>query len=485
MKMANYIYDVPQEIVDIYKKLRQNGFDTYLVGGCVRDIVLGRKPKDFDIATSASPGEVEHLFDKTIPVGAAFGTMIVVCENCEDCEVTTFRYDGEYQDGRHPDTVIFTDKLEEDLQRRDFTINAMAFEIISQNEFGCKLQLIDPCYGLDSIREHEIRCVGNPDMRFQEDALRMLRAIRFAAQIGFLLDDDTFNSIRRNSKLLRKVSRERIRDELIKMVTSKYPDKAIDELLYTGLAEEFLPELVDQFELEQGKYHEYELHKHTAETLRRCNSKDYRVKLACLFHDIAKPKTREVHEDGKITFYGHEVEGAEITKEIMERLKFSKADTQYVSTLVRWHLSGVYELDDGGKPTKFTTKDCRKLIRRLAGNKVETMEEEELVDLIKAHISLKVADHDAHGKGELNTKASKFYDIEDFIYCKIFKPVLDNMKSPKPILSGLDIMMALKIKPGRQLGEIKERMYEEFQIEQGVNDKGELLDILVEEYGEA
>ncbi|HWA32014.1 MAG TPA: HD domain-containing protein [Candidatus Paceibacterota bacterium] len=330
---------IPNEVKKVADKLVSAGFESYLVGGCVRDILLDREPKDWDLTTNAKPEQIIALFEKTVYENK-FGTVIIVQEEVSretlrQIEVTPYRLETKYSDFRHPDEVKFSAKLEDDLRRRDFTINALALSLVGE--------ITDNFEGQKDIKDKLIRTVGEPDERFTEDALRMMRAVRFAVELGFTISHEATESIIKNSGLIRKISPERINDELVKIIMSPSPAVGIDMLQKFGLLGHIIPELREGIGCEQGGEHIYDVWNHLLEALQHAADKNWplEVRLAALFHDIGKPKSRRAAgKPGKkqFTFYGHEVIGARMTKKIMERLRFPKKETDLVEKLVRTHM---------------------------------------------------------------------------------------------------------------------------------------------------
>lgn len=332
---------IPTEIVTIVETLEKGGFQAYLVGGCVRDLFLGRIPKDWDITTNATPDKIQSLFTKTVYENV-YGTVVVINESTEDMalrnvEVTPYRLESEYSDKRHPDSVKFSNKIEDDLERRDFTVNAIAVSLSN----GAIKDIIDLYGGFADIKDKTIRTVGKPQDRFGEDSLRMIRAIRFAVELGFTIEEATLEAIKSLSDAIKDVSRERIRDEFVKIVLSPSPKLGIELLQETGLLKHFIPELEKGIGVEQNQAHAFTVWEHLLRSLQHAaDSKwDLEIRLSALFHDIAKPQTKGVsHVTGQPTFYGHEVVGSRETKKILERMKFSRATTDKVTKLVRWHM---------------------------------------------------------------------------------------------------------------------------------------------------
>ncbi len=318
---------IPEKADQILQILHENHFEAFVVGGCVRDSILGREPEDWDITTSASPQQVKALFAKTADTGIAHGTVTVVLDQ-DTFEVTTYRIDGAYEDCRHPKEVTFTPDLKEDLRRRDFTVNAMAYS----HESG----LIDEFGGMEDLENRVIRCVGDPAERFSEDALRMMRAVRFAAQLGFAVDGDTRAAICRMSGNLRHISAERIQTELVKLLISPHPDWL--RLAYEcGITAVVLPEFDRIMQQRQNNpHHAYTTGEHTLITLQSIPAERL-LRLTMLFHDMGKPEVFTTDENGRDHFKGHAAHSEAIAREIMKRLKFDNDTLRTVCNLVRNH----------------------------------------------------------------------------------------------------------------------------------------------------
>jgi poly(A) polymerase/tRNA nucleotidyltransferase (CCA-adding enzyme) len=334
---------IPDEIASIVTILEQGGFEAYLVGGCVRDLVRGKTPKDWDITTSAKPGEIIALFPKTFYEND-YGTVGIVNEQIEETdtmksslrivEVTPYRKEATYSNYRHPDTVEFSGNLYDDLLRRDFTMNAIAYN-------PGKGEYVDPYDGILDIERHLIRCVGNPSDRFNEDALRVMRAVRFGAELGFAIEKNTMEAIIDSVPLLEKIAAERIRDEFEKMIMSERPMEGIALLSRTGILKLIIPELEEGIGCEQNGDHIYDVWEHNLRALQHSSDRGWplHVRLAALLHDVGKPHTRKwAPEKDDWTFYGHDVVGGKLSKKILERLHFPKHIVNTVSTLVRHHL---------------------------------------------------------------------------------------------------------------------------------------------------
>lgn len=325
--MQKFKIELPEKVNRIITTLQSHGHEAYAVGGCVRDSFLGRVPGDWDITTSATPEETKALFERTFDTGIEHGTITVLLGN-EGFEVTTYRIDGEYEDHRHPAEVVFTRSLKEDLLRRDFTINAMAYN----DSEG----LMDIFGGMQDLNDQVIRCVGNAKERFTEDALRILRGIRFAAQLGFTLEEETRMGMKELADTLQNVSAERIQVELIKMLTSKRPE-LLRDAYDLGITRQFIPEFDTMMDVAQeSPHHCYTVGEHTIHAI--CNIRDDKVlRLTMLFHDIGKPKIKTLDESGEAHFYEHETASVEIAKTVMKRLKFDNDTLYKVLKLVQYH----------------------------------------------------------------------------------------------------------------------------------------------------
>lgn len=319
--------EIPEKVAQILQKLHENGYEAYAVGGCVRDSILGREPNDWDVTTSASPQQVKALFPRTIDTGIQHGT-VTVMDGKDGFEVTTYRIDGAYEDCRHPKEVTFTSNLTEDLKRRDFTINALAYS----HETG----IVDEFGGMEDLKNGVIRCVGNPMDRFAEDALRMMRAVRFAAQLGFELNEDVKEAIREMADALDMVSAERIQTELVKLMVSPHPHWF--RLAYEcGITSVIMPEF-DRIMVQRqnGPHHAYSTGGHTLLALQNIPS-DKVLRLTMLFHDMGKPDAYTVDENGKDHFRGHAAYSEKVARRIMKRLKFDNDTLNNVCTLVKNH----------------------------------------------------------------------------------------------------------------------------------------------------
>lgn len=359
---------IPEPVEWIIRKLEEAGFEAYAVGGCVRDTILGRTPGDWDITTSALPEQVKSIFRRTIDTGIEHGTVTVMIKH-EGFEVTTYRVDGDYQDGRHPTSVTFTPSLVEDLKRRDFTINAMAYRpgegvtdrqtadglidsadrqtadgLLIHNA-GCQTAdkpahadrgIVDCFDGMSDLKNKIIRCVGDPEERFREDALRMMRAVRFSAQLGFTIEENTKAAIKKLAGNLRLISQERIQAELLKLITSPHPDY-IRTAYETGITAIVLPEFDRMMETPQrNSFHALSVGEHTIQSLLHVDA-DPILRLTMLFHDMGKPDCLRIDDDGTTHFKQHALVGADIARDALRRLKFDNYTIDNVTALVRWH----------------------------------------------------------------------------------------------------------------------------------------------------
>jgi len=327
---------IPNYVQNIVEKLQNAGFSAYLVGGCVRDIILKKTPKDWDVTTSAKPEDIISIFEDTFYENT-FGTVGVKIEKetgeTEIVEVTPYRTESDYLDSRHPSQVSFSDKLEDDLLRRDFTMNAIAYDSV-------KDIIIDEYNGIKDIKDMVIRAVGDPVTRFKEDGLRLIRAIRFSAELGFMINIDTQNAVMSESDNLSKIAVERIRDEFNKILMSKQPALGIAMAQKLGLLKTFCPELESAVHVKQNQAHSYDVFEHLLRSCQCAADKGWslEMRLAALFHDIGKPPTKRGEDTADITFYGHEVVGAKMSKVILNRMKYPTKVIETVTKLIRWHM---------------------------------------------------------------------------------------------------------------------------------------------------
>ena len=438
---------LPKDVEYIINTLQRAGYEAYAVGGCVRDTILNREPDDWDITTSAKPMEIKRLFPVTIDTGIQHGT-VTVLKNHVGYEVTTYRIDGEYADNRHPKEVIFTANLKEDLLRRDFTINAMAYN----HEKG----IIDEYGGLDDIRDGIIRCVGNPYDRFSEDALRIMRAVRFSAQLGYKIEEETSKAIVKLSPNLASISEERINTELTKLLLSPNPDYLRDayRLGITGVV---LPELDRCMECEQvNPHHCYSVGEHTLHSLKIVPD-DKGLRYTMLFHDFGKPDTQSVGEDGRMHFYGHPAVSERMASDIMHRLKFDNDTMNAVKLLCKNH-----DLE--------ITED-NKHVRR-AMNKLGTDNFGKLL-MVKRADCLAQSDYKREEKlASLDKLTSIYNEIVNAGECVCMKDLA---------VCGRDLI-DLGIKPGPAMGAILGELLNKVIDDPALNDREVLLEIVKEQY---
>jgi len=425
---------MPDKVKNIIEALKQHGFEAYTVGGCVRDMVLGREPEDWDITTSATPGEVKKIFRRTIDTGIQHGTVTILIDK-DHYEVTTYRLDGTYEDNRHPKEVIFTASLTEDLKRRDFTINAMAY-----NE---QEGLIDLFGGMEDLKNGLIRCVGSAEERFNEDALRILRAVRFSAQLGFTIEGDTKGAVIDKVELLHNISAERIRVELTKLLLSNHPDRL--RILYeVGITRVVLPEFDAMMTTQQKNIHHiYSVGEHTIRAVEEVAGKHLEnrftlrergiLRWTMLLHDIEKPNTISIGKDGQNHFYGHQEKGANTAKYIMKRLKFDNDTLEAVEHLIRWH---DYRF-------VLTPAGLRKAASKIGKDYMEL-----LFEVNRADTSAKNPERNGEKFERLETARKLYEDI-------LSKGECVNLKELK--INGKDLI-AEGFQPGRELGDILNRL---------------------------
>lgn len=443
---------MPEKVKDIIERIQAAGFEAYAVGGCVRDSLLSREPSDWDITTSAQPEEVKALFKRTVDTGIQHGTVTVMLDK-EGFEVTTYRIDGEYEDGRHPKEVQFTSNLIEDLKRRDFTINAMAYNDTDG--------LVDVFCGAEDLEKGIIRCVGSPVERFTEDALRMLRAIRFSAQLGYEIEKETKDAIHTLAPTLNKISAERIQMELIKLLTSPHPD-FLRTVYDTGVTKVFFPEWDEAMQTPQNHpHHCYSVGEHILHSLLEVPA-DKVLRLAMLLHDIAKPKVLEIDDSGVTHFRGHEELSEEMSRVILRRLRMDNDTINKVCKLVRYHDYG-----NGVEPTG-------KLVRR-AVNKVGE-------DLFPSLLLVRKADIMAQST---YLREEKLANLE--AWQESYRQVLEQGEcvSLKTLaVSGRDLIEA-GLTPGKELGSILEMLLAEVLEEPAKNNREYLISKALETVKEA
>ena len=442
---TNMKLTIPSNAEKILHILEENGYEAYVVGGCVRDSILGRNPNDWDITTSASPQQVKELFQRTVDTGLQHGTVTVLMDK-EGYEVTTYRVDGDYEDGRHPKQVMFTSSLEEDLKRRDFTINAMAYH----PERG----LVDLFHGMEDMQHKIVRCVGDPMERFHEDALRILRAVRFSAQLGFTIEEKTKAGIQALAPKLKCVSAERIQTELVKLLVSPHPDY-LRVAYETGITREFLPEFDACMTTSQNTpHHCYTVGEHILHSL--CHVRANKVlRITMLLHDIGKPVVRKTDENGRDHFKMHGIAGEKMAAQILRRLKFDNDTIRKVTRLVKWH-------DD--RPEGMT-KAVRRAVNRIGE------------DLFPYYLEVQQADMLAQSDYRRTEKQERLDKVKEAYETIINEHQCVSLKTLA--VTGKDLIEA-GYKPGREIGETLNRLLEVVLVDPQKNQKEILLGLLDE-----
>lgn len=438
--MEDRTIQLPEKVGRIIGTLQEHGYEAYAVGGCIRDSILGREPEDWDITTSAMPEETKALFDKTFDTGIQHGTITVLLEK-EGFEVTTYRIDGEYEDSRHPKEVTFTRNLREDLLRRDFTINAMAY-----NETD---GLVDIFGGLEDLEEGMIRCVGTAKERFKEDALRILRGVRFAAQLGFDIEEDTRQGMKELAWTLQNISAERIQVELVKMITSKRPEM-LREAYELGMTRIVLPEF-DQLMTtgQETPHHMYSVGEHTLHAMKNIRA-DKILRLAMLLHDMGKPALKTVDEAGVAHFKKHALESERIAENVLRRLKFDNDTIRKVTRLVRCH--------DLRMPA--TAKSVRRAMNQIGE------------ELFPYYMEVRRADVLAQSMYQREEKIENLDQIEE-LYHQIVEDG-DCVSLKDLAVTGRDLI-ASGMKPGKKIGEKLEELLKLVIEDPKLNTKEELL----------
>ena len=433
---------LPEDVKNIIETLEANGYEAFAVGGCVRDTLLLRVPGDWDVTTSAKPEEVKTLFSHTIDTGIQHGTVTVMMHHV-GYEVTTYRIDGEYEDARHPKEVTFTANLVEDLKRRDFTINAMAY--------NDRVGLVDEFDGITDLENKIIRCVGNPRERFSEDALRMLRAVRFAAQLGFKIEEETKQAIRELAPTLAKVSKERIAVELVKILVSDHPEE-IRTAYELGLTKVFMPEFDVAMETEQHNlHHMYTVGEHSIVAMQHVRPGRL-IRLIMLLHDLAKPVVLTTDDNGYDHFVGHQQAGADMARGILRRLKFDNATIDFVYLMIRHH-------DD--RPPMDNKALVRRRISQIGLENMPMM------------IEIKRADIMGQSQHEFASKMQYVDELE-----KAYKEIVEknHCVSKKDLsVNGKDLI-AMGMKPGEEIGVVLDLLFEIVLNDPRLNEREKLLE---------
>ena len=431
------------------------GFDAYLVGGAVRDMLMNKPASDWDIATNASPEQVMAIFRKVIPTGIEHGTVTVIFQG-EHIEVTTFRTEADYSDGRHPDKVEYAATIEEDLSRRDFTMNAIAVNLRDGS-------VADPFDGRADINKKIIRCVGDPLERFSEDGLRPVRALRFAAQLGFGIERETFEAIPKRLDVTEKIAAERFHDELLKMLKSPVPSIGLRLMEETGIMKIFLPEFLACRGVEQKGFHNFDVLDHLYYSCDGTDRNNPNVRLAALFHDIGKPSVRALGKDGVYTFYQHEVASAKIAQKILDRLHFSRQTITYVCHLIAQHMF-FYE-------PAWTDSAVRRFLVRIKYREYEHVLED-LFDLRRG---------DLFGMSRVTPPPEQLLDFQKRIEAVLEK---DNALTLKDLaVNGRDLM-AEGIPAGKAIGTILNELFETVLDDPSMNTKEKLLPVAKNFYAE-
>ncbi len=476
------IKKIPFEVLEVLKKIQENNFEAYIVGGCVRDLLMENPqaggPKDWDITTNAVPEEIMKIFPDSFYEND-FGTVGVKVEKFiqggllkkdrehDVVEVTTYRIESIYSDRRRPDKVKFAKTLEEDLSRRDFTVNAIALKIFNfeidknenkKTEINVDYEIVDLFDGQKDISNKIIRAVGDANERFGEDALRMMRAIRFHSQLNFEIEEKTFEAIKKNSSLITHVALERIKDELTKVIVSDNPADGIEMMHKTGLLLHIMPELEKGFGIAQNRHHIHTIYTHLILALKYCPSKKLEVRLASLFHDIAKPQTKR-GEGMYATFYNHDHVGSKIVKQLLTRLRFSNEVIEKVTMLVDNHMF-YYNPDEVGEAS------VRRLIKKVG------------LENMKDLMDLRIADR--LGSGTPKAKPYKLRHLE-YVIEKVSKDAV-SVKMLK--INGNDLMQDLKIVPGPKIGAILDVLLAEVIEDAEKNNRKDLLNRAKELDGE-
>jgi len=431
----------PEGTLNIIKTLKDKGYKCYLVGGCVRDLLLKKTPEEWDLTTDAPPEIVIQLFSKVVPTGIEFGTVTVILD-IQTFEVTTFRKEERYADGRHPSALTYSQDINEDLSRRDFTINALAYDPIAK-------EFIDRFSGQEDLKQKLIRTVGDPIQRFSEDGLRSIRACRLAAQLEFEIEKSTFEAIPKTLETTKKVAPERVHDEIVKLLSAGKPSIGFEYMRKAGLLQLFLPELEDTYGVEQPpQYHKYDVYWHSLYSCDAAPANNLPVRLAALLHDIAKPLCKVGY-----TFYNHDNVGVELTERILKRLRFSHDDIKKVTLLISNHMFEYHK--------EWSDSAVRRFMRRVGV--------ENLPDLFALRRS------DAKG---MEREIGEEYLKE--LKARIDKIIKEEhaLKITDLKVDGQDVMRELSIPPGPKVGQVLEELLEKVLEDPALNQREKLLEMI-------
>ena len=439
---------LPRKVLMIINNLQLHGYEAFAVGGCVRDSILARRPEDWDITTSAKPEEIKKLFRRTVDTGIRHGTVTVLLGK-DSYEVTTYRVDGAYEDSRHPKEVRFTNRLEEDLRRRDFTINAMAY--------NDEVRLVDVFGGMKDLNHHLIRCVGEPKERFSEDALRILRAVRFSAQLNFPIEQNTAEAVRALAPTLKNISAERIQAELVKLLVSPHPERIMDAY-ELGITKVVLPEWDAMVGVEQNTpHHRYDVAEHTIHAMKNVK-RDRILRLTMMFHDMGKPASRTTDENGRDHFKGHALVSEEIARRVMHRLKFDNETIKTVSRLVCYHDYRV----------EATPANVRRAMNRIG------------VDLFPYYLAVRMADAKAQSPYRRREKIENIVAMRE-LYHEIL--INEECVTLRQLAVGGRELMNMGMQPGREIGSMLSELLEYVIDDPGRNRKDILCDYVRKKIG--
>lgn len=452
---------IPKEVKSVIEQLKKNGFEAYVVGGCVRDFLRGVKPEDWDVATNAKPEEIQKIFPKSFYSNQFFTVTVLTGSEdpkLKEIEITTFRKEAKYTDKRHPDEIKFARTIKEDLARRDFTVNAMA--LLSTPGVD-KIKVIDFFNGQEDLAAKIIRTVGNSEERFNEDALRLVRAVRFSISLGdgWKIEEKTGQAIKKNAFWLSAISKERIRDEFLKIIMTERAAEGIELLRELGLLKYIVPELEEGYKVSQNKHHIYDCYEHSLRSLDYAAKKNFNqsVRLAALFHDIAKPRVKR-GEGPDATFYGHEIVGAKMTAQILNRLKFPKKAIEKIAKLVRYHLF-YYNVGE------VSESSVRRLVRQVGPENMEELLQVRMADRI--------------GSGVPKAEPYKLRHLKYVIEKVSQDPISVKMLK----VNGDDVMRILAVPPGPKVGQILDVLLG-YVLEEPKKNEKEFLEEEIKRLGE-